>query len=243
MSELRQTIQRYFLTALSIIIGLLALRFLLQLFGVVYTFPGGNILVAVTEPLLLAFVNIMPDWTLGSLIWSWTIVFAIAFWVVVGLILLDILLTLVDDDPIRISVNLVDAFLKIFEFLVISRFILVAFNASTQNVFTEAVFAFTGWARLGLGEFNVLGGRVEIGTMLAFVLLVIIDIFWEGLADKYIVAPRKIRQQTKTTTTTTKTESRPSTPITVVVPAQQASPSVTMLSKQQFEELRKEMKK
>lgn len=244
MQELKQTTQRYFLIALSIITGLLGLRFLLVLFGVAQTFPGGTLLLGITDPFIYPFFGVWTDWSVGSLVWSWSIVLAVIFWIVVGLVLLDLLLTFIDDDPLRILINLADAFLKVFEFLVLARFILVLFNVPNGSVFVETVYSLTGWARLGLGEANILGGRLEIGSMVAFVILLTLDIFWESLADKYIVQPRKVKKETSKTTTTTKVETNPiqQAPITFVVPTS-TSPSVTVLSKEQFEELKQDLKK
>lgn len=243
MSELRDTTQRYFLIAVSIILGLLALRFLLVLFGVSTTFPGGNILLSLTDPLVVSFVGIWPNWVIGSLVWSWSVVLAIVFWSVVSLVILDFILTFLDDDPARIFVNLIDALLKVFQFLVLSRFILMLFSAPGGSVFVDTIYGLTGWSRLGLGEFNILGGRVEIGSLISFVLLVFMDIFWESFADKYVVKAKIFKKLVKEKkTVTTKTVETKTTPtVTVVMPQVQSKPSVTVLSKEQFEELKKEV--
>lgn len=245
MTELRETTQRYFLVAVSIILGLLALRFILELFGVSSTFPGGSFLLSLTDPLVVSFVGIWPNWVIGSLVWSWSVVLAVVFWSVVSLVILDFILTFLDDDPARIFVNLIDALLKVFQFLVLSRFILMLFSAPGGSVFVDTIYGLTTWSRLGLGEFNILGGRVEVGSLISFVVLLFIDIFWESFADKYVVKSkifkRVVKDQKTTTTKTVETKTTPA--VTFVMPQVQSKPSVTVLSKEQFEELKEEVKK
>lgn len=226
---LRKTIQRTILFILGLLLSLLVIRFLMLFFEVQQTFPLAGVVLGLTNWLVAPFQDFLINSVDIGLFIDVPTVMAMVAVIVMGLIIQDFILTFIDDDPARIIVNLIDAFLKVIEFLLITRFILLLFAVgAANNTFANTIYELTNWSNLGAGVLFVMNGYVEIGLLVCFVVIVAFDFFWEGLAEGVLRRPIVAKKIVKTTVTQTT-----STPVAAAQPKQ-----VVMLSKEQFEELK-----
>jgi hypothetical protein len=226
MLEIQLRTQRILFAILGLIIALLGIRWLLLFFRALDSVPLGGLLRSITNVWVapgadMAVYNI----NVGSLIIDLPTTLAIVLWLIVGLVVISLIVSLISGDPVKMIISFIDVIWKFLELLLLARIMLVIFGVPQNFAAASFVYGATSWTNLGLGNITIASITIEIGTLLALVVVLFVDYIWEGVGEDVI--PKYVVKRKITTITT---------PTQITIPVQ---PTVKILSKEQFEELKR----
>jgi hypothetical protein len=197
MDETRENIRRIIIGATAALMGVLLIRLLFIMFGANPEHWLSGLVLNLTSGFVTPFAAIGPNLFIGPLIISVPTFAAIIIYMLIGLIISEFVTAFIDTDPVNIVVNVVDAFLKLLEFLLAARIVLKLFGVTTAAVpFAGTIYSSTSWSQGLFPSFNFLWGEVEPSTIVLFIIVVIVDIALEGAVESYRER-RKQSQQSK----------------------------------------------
>lgn len=206
MEATRVTVRNLILGFTGVLISLLIIRLFLLVLGANSSQFLIQILYGFTELFVSPFTGIIPSVDIVASMAVSTFV-AIVAYIVFALILSDFITSFIDDDILQILGNLFDSCLKILEFLLVARITMKFFAIASGGWFIDTVYNSTNWVKGILPSFSVGRGEVELSAVVAFVIVVVLDVTLESLLRGY----RKSAETSKATKVVVKSSPPPPT--------------------------------
>lgn len=218
MKELRVTVRNIILGATFILALMLLFRFVLILVGASGAHFVSGFIYNLTAPLMQPLEGF--NWVLvAGFTFDFTVLIAVVFYITLGILISSFVTAFIDDDPLKIAMEVIDSIFKFIEFLLLVRFILRVFAVFyNQSPLSNSVYDLTAWAPGLLPDIQFGNGVIELSTLLILVIVIAIDLGFENFFEKY-VEPRIQAPKPKPA-------AAPSAPAPVVISAPQ--PQVVM---------------
>lgn len=212
LAPLRKRVRQVIFWFTSLIIVLLLVRLVLQLFSA----NPNHHLTSTFYDLTLGLVTPLSGVWLGSPLQALGAaaisLLAIVIYIFVAFLLSEFITSVLDDDPLNILVNFLDALLKLGEFIFIARLVFSLFGVTGgSNAFVNSIYNLTDWSQGIFPSFNFLWGELELSTIAVIVILGLFDLFLEGTVQSWREA-RKKRQRVVTKETHVQHAPPPQTP-------------------------------
>jgi hypothetical protein len=216
MKELRVTVRNFILGATFILALMLLFRFVLILVGASEAHFVSGFIYNLTGPLMQPLEGF--NWVLvAGFTFDFTVLIAVVFYITLGILISSFVTAFIDDDPLKIAMEVIDSIFKFIEFLLLVRFILRVFAVFyNQSPLSNSVYDLTAWAPGLLPDIKFGNGVIELSTLLILVIVIAIDLGFENFFEKY-VEPR---------VQVAKVKSAPPAPAPVIISAPQ--PQVIM---------------
>lgn len=185
MFEAQNKIRTIIYSIFAVIIGFVLIRVLLKLVGVNpnnefadfwYTFSD-----VFVEPWAIIYPNIIS----GKMIIEIYSIIAILFYIIISVVLSKSASSPFEDTRKQAIVEIVDSMFKVVEFLLITRFIFKLTAASTSAAFVRLIYdlswiVYEPFATL-MPAINFEGARFEISTLIALIIIIVLDLVTEQL--------------------------------------------------------------
>lgn len=186
MKELRITVRNIILGATFIVAIFLLLRFVLILIGASGAHFISGFIFNLTAPLMQPLQGF--NWVLeAGFTFDFTILIAVMFYITLGILVASFVTAFIDEDPLKIIVEVIDSTFKFLEFILLVRFILRVFAIYyNQSPLSNAIYDMTPWAPGLLPDIKFGNGVIELSTLLVLVIVIAVDLGFENFVQKYV---------------------------------------------------------
>lgn len=127
---------------------------------------------------------------------------AIAFYVLGGLIFIEILTGIMHDEAEEIVQNVVDAFFKLFEFVLTLKIIFVLFDVgipkSTAPWTISLIYDLTSWTNI-FGKLNFVYEKIDWSAIVVLIIIVVFDVLSEQMLEALFSKDGNVKVKQKVT--------------------------------------------
>lgn len=182
MSELRPKANAVVLGGLGFILGLILLRFLVTLGGLSAESLFTQLIIGLTNPLVIPFDNIYRLAQVGSFVFDLAALISFFVILVIGILFHDIVLAIFQEDHNQVTSSVVNILFKYIEFIFIARIILKLLGVvGGAGTFSSAVYGLTNWSAYVFPPVTLFNGVVEVSAVIFLLIFIAIDVFTERI--------------------------------------------------------------
>lgn len=190
MEFVRLKIRQLVLSITGILLFLLSIRLILNLLGNNENSANGliNLLYSLSSTLFNPFEGIANNLSMD---FDFNVVLAMIVILLIGMMLGQIISSVVHLNGAKIIKDLVDSFFKIIEFILLFRVIFDYFELNFVSLFGESIQRYSEWSSDLIISNKLIEDKVSLSMLIILLIIIILDLLTETIISRLLDIPKE----------------------------------------------------